>query len=163
MIFKHTFKQIIFSIFFIFIFNSDLIAGTLQDVNEIVSRSEKPVGVVFEILEGKEKDIRWTMNLVNQASQTLKKRFPDIKIAVVSHGGELFAFSKTNKKDFKKIHSLAEQMNNNDIPVHVCGTHASWRQKSEKDFPSYITVVEAAPAQIAFYEDLGYQLVIVEK
>ena len=49
-----------------------------------------------------------------------------------------------------------------DITVHVCGTHASWRGKVDEDFPDYVDVAVSGPAQINDYQALGYELVVLE-
>jgi len=140
-----------------------LVAGTQQEIKDIIQQESAPVGIVFEILENKESDITWTLQVINRASQQLRQRFPKINIAVVSHGNELFALTKAKRSTYKKIHSLVEQMNKDNIPIEVCGTAASWQNQSPTDFPEYVDVVEAAPNKIQFYEDLGYQLIEVTK
>jgi len=159
---KNTNKPYRYILFVLLLYPAIVISGTLKEVQHIIEQESAPIGVVFEILENEEKDITWTLGIVDLASQQLKKQFPKIKIAVVSHGNELFALSKAKQKSFKKVHSLVEQMHRNNILIQVCGTAASWKNKSDKDFPDYIDVVEAAPDKIVFYEDLGYRLIEVE-
>ena len=48
-----------------------------------------------------------------------------------------------------------------DIPVYVCGTYAGWRGLSDEDFPDYVNVAAAGPAQINDFVALGYSRVLV--
>ena len=59
-------------------------------------------------------------------------------------------------------HQLVQSLVNNDtVDFHVCGTHASWFDVMPEDFPDYVDVAPAAPAQIRHYEDLGYELIVL--
>lgn len=138
-------------------------ANTLQEVAAIAAQKNPPKGIVFEIIENKEHDVQWTIHLVNKASNQLRQRFPNLKIVVVSHGNEIFALTKSKRTAYQSIHSLVEQLKRNNIPLQVCGTAASWQNKSAADFPEYVEVVDAAPVKIEFYEDLGYELIDVVK
>ena len=85
-------------------------------------------------------------------------------IAVVTHGKEQFGLMTSEAKNKKEVHQAVKSLvQNNDVPVHVCGTHASWYGKGEKDFPDYVDVTPAGPTQIANYEDMGYEKVIMDK
>ena len=48
------------------------------------------------------------------------------------------------------------------IPVHICGTHASWYNKTADDFPDYVDVTPAGPTEINNYEEMGYVLVVMQ-
>lgn len=150
-------------LFFLLLFPAIITAATQQEIKHIIQQGSAPLGIVFEILEHKESDITWTLEIIKQASQKLRLRFPSIKIAVVSHGNELFALTKARQSAYIKVHRLVKQLNKNNIPVEVCGSAASWQNKAVKDFPEYVDVVEAAPDKIQFYEDLGYRLIEVAK
>ena len=69
-------------IFFLMLFPAILFANTTQEIQSILQQKRAPVGVVFEVLENEEKDIIWTLQKINQASQKLRQRFPKIDIAV---------------------------------------------------------------------------------
>jgi hypothetical protein len=45
--------------------------------------------------------------------------------------------------------------------VHVCGTHAGWYGVTPEDFPDYVDVTTAGPAQINDYEAMGYELIVL--
>jgi hypothetical protein len=61
------------------------------DIDSLLAADEAPDGVVFEILESDTDDLAWAIEKTRQQSQALRRRFPDIAIAVVSHGTEMFA------------------------------------------------------------------------
>ena len=93
----------------------------------------------------------------------LRQRFPDIDIAVVSHGGEQFGLVSSEIKQNKNIHNLVESLvKKDDIPVHVCGGHASWYDVKAEDFPDYIDVAPSGPTAINNYVEMGYKLIILK-
>ena len=102
------------------------------------------------------------LDKINQYSKKLKKAIPKIKLAVVSHGTEQFALLKENEKQHKGTHKKVQSLMSDDVPVHVCGTHASWYSLSAKDFPEYVDVTVAGPKKIREYQRLGYALINIE-
>ena len=65
-----------------------------------------------------------------------------------------------NDKKYKKVHSITQQLvKKDDVPIHVCGTYASWRDVTEEEFPDYVNVAAAGPATINDYINLGYILI----
>ena len=134
-----------------------------KKVDWILKMDTAPFGVIFEVVEGDGSALNWAIPQIKDFSAQLRKRFPDIGIAVVSHGREQFALTKDKAKKFSKVHNLVKSLSlNDDIPVHVCGTHASWFNKSATDFPDYIKVSPAAPTEIANYEEMGYELIVMD-
>ena len=49
-----------------------------------------------------------------------------------------------------------------DVPVHVCETHAGWYGVTAEDFPDYVNVAPTGPGQVRLYEELGYDLIVVD-
>jgi len=86
----------------------------------------------------------------------LKRKFPDIKIAVVTHGAEQFELTKENAIKQSKTHDIVKRISAENVPVHVCSTHASWRGKTEHDFPDYVLATTGAGSQMQEYEAQGY-------
>jgi intracellular sulfur oxidation DsrE/DsrF family protein len=153
-------------IFIIFFLNQPDIAsaGTTQEkVNNIVNDKQTPFGVVFEIVESDSKALQWAIPAINHYVQQLRQRFPDLGIAVVSHGREEFGLMKTRQKQLPEVHSAVQSLVASDVTVQVCGTHASWRGKTAEDFPDYVSVVPAGPTEIRNYEDMGYIRIVVRK
>lgn len=138
-------------------------ASTQNDINNILAQKDAPFGVVFEIVEGNGKALQWAIPAVNNHIKQLRERFPDMGFAVVSHGSEQFGLMKDKQKDNAEVHKTVQSLVASDVPVHVCGTHASWKGKSEDDFPDYVDVAPAGPTEIRNYEEMGYVLVQVRK
>ena len=156
-------SKFIFSISILFFLSASLVNADAEgDIEFILGASKPPKGVVFEIIEGKESKLEPALAQVNQFIGQLKAKLPDIKVAVVSHGTEQFALLKENKKSFSGTHQKVQSLVSNDVPVHVCGTHASWYGISEKDFPDYVGVAVAAPAKIREYQRQGYALIEID-
>jgi len=154
------------TLFFILIFSSlfftqiSLAADPNEQVEEILSLKEAPAGIVFEIVTGESNSLEWALPETQNYIKELRARFPDLDIAIVTHGDEQFALKATNKKKYKKVHSLTQQLVQKDqVPLHVCGTFASWKNISEEEFPEYVDVAAAGPATINDYIALGYILI----
>jgi intracellular sulfur oxidation DsrE/DsrF family protein len=133
-----------------------------KEVGYILNMEVAPLGVVFEIVESSPDALSWAIPQVVKFSKQLREKFPDIAIAVVSHGKEQFGLMKSEQEANSKVHKAVKSLLAEDVPVHVCGTHASWYGKGEEDFPDYIDVTPAGPTQIANYEDMGYEKVVLD-
>lgn len=132
-------------------------------INKILTQQEAPDGVVFELIGSEDSQyLPNALSKVEKYKDQLKKKFPTIEIAVVSHGAEQFELTSKNAKKENKSHSLVKRINADDVPVHICETHASWRGVDAEDFPDYITVSAQGPIQIRQYQELGYILVVVD-
>ena len=131
-----------------------------KKIEYLLSLSEAPTGVIFEIVTGSNNSLQWALPKTQQYIKKLRTRFPALEIAIVTHGDEQFALKTSNNKKFKKVHSLTQQLVAEDnVPLHVCGTYASWRNVSEEEFPDYVDVTAAGPATINDYIALGYTLI----
>lgn len=134
-----------------------------QAVDALIVRDEAPSGVVFEVLAGAD-GLRWAIPQIQRYSSQLRERFANLPIAVVTHGREQFALQTSEQSEYAEVHAKVRSLvREQEIPVHVCETHASWRGVSPEDFPDYVDVTPAGPAQINDYQSLGYELVIVER
>lgn len=139
---------------------STLASEANNKVEHILSLSEAPTGVVFEIVTGSNNSLEWALPKIQQYIKKLRTRFPTLETAIVTHGDEQFALKTSNNKKFKKVHSLTQQLvSEENVPLHVCGTYASWRNVGEEEFPDYVDVTAAGPATINDYVALGYILI----
>jgi hypothetical protein len=111
-----------------------------EDVEALLASTEAPHGVVFEIVEADETALEDLLPEVRDAIRKIRARFPDTEFAVVSHGREEFALQT----------------------VHVCETHAGWYGVTAEDFPDYVNVAPTGPGQVQLYEELGYELIVVD-
>jgi intracellular sulfur oxidation DsrE/DsrF family protein len=130
-------------------------------IDEIIKLKEEPAGIVFEIVTGQKDGLEWALPMVKKYIGQLRKRFPELDVAVVSHGREEFALQKDSQN--KKVHSLTQQLVKEGVPVHVCETYANYKGVSAEDFPEYVNVSTTGPAQINDYVAVGYLLVKIKK
>ena len=151
------------SLLFTFLLFNAAHASTDDEINNILASKDAPFGVVFEVVERDGDALDWAIPAINNYVKQLRARFPDIGLAVVSHGSEQFGLMKSQQNKKAEVHKTVQSLVANDVPVHVCGTHASWRGKEAKDFPDYVDVAPAGPTEIRNYEAMGYLLVEVEK
>lgn len=153
----------LFSLLFLLLLQLPASASSSVEIERLLGGAEPPDGVVFEVLEDKE-GLRWAIPQIVRYSQQLRARFPDLPIAVVSHGREEFALQTSRQTAYPEVHSAVRQLTQQqDIPVHVCGTHASWYGVLPEEFPDYVDVAPTGPAQIRAYEELGYELLIISR
>lgn len=150
-----------------------ILAGGLVTDNAIASKDNKtiedllalkkaPDGVVIEIVTWDEDNLEWALPLARSHVDKLKQKFPNIPLAIVSHGTEQFALTKDNAENQKEVHSLVKSLSKDNVPVHVCGTFAGWRGLADEDFPDYVDVTAAGPATVNDYIAMGYALIIIE-
>ena len=132
------------------------------NIAELLARAEAPSGVVFEIVEGDEEALEVLIPLVRQAIDRLRDRFPGSEFAVVSHGREQFALESRYREALPAIHEQVSSLVADQVPVHVCGTHAGWYGVEPEDFPDFVDVAPSGPGQIRLYQEMGYDLVIVQ-
>jgi len=127
----------------------------------LMKENEAPPGVVIEII-GERDLLRTLLPEIAQNIEKLRDRFPGIPVAIVSHGPEQFLMTSSSAAKAPEAHQLVQSLVRNDaVDFHVCGTHASWYDVMPEDFPDYVDVAPAAPAQIRHYEDLGYELIVL--
>ncbi|HEY9098285.1 MAG TPA: hypothetical protein VIN38_05380 [Thiobacillus sp.] len=132
-------------------------------LDQLLARSVAPHGVVFEIVDRDPRALDVALPWVKQASQRLKKRFPTMPMALVTHGQEMFALQEGSRTHNPGVHQIAESLSRDGIPVHVCETYAGWRGIGAENFPKYIDVAPTGPTQIKNYEALDYERLIVPK
>lgn len=144
-----------------FIFPQAILASdSYNKIETILSQKEAPTGIVFEIVTATTNSLNWALPKAKKHIKKLRARFPKLDIAIVTHGDEQFALQTKNNKKFKKVHSLTQQLVSEDnVPLHVCGTYASWKNVAEEEFPDYVDVTAAGPATINDYIALGYILI----
>jgi len=153
------FKLVLVSLFY---FSSAAAANDQLEVENILASEKSPVGVVFELIGPENgKYLPDGLKKVEAYKTQLSKKFPDIKFAVVTHGAEQFELSKTNALNHSQTHDIVKRITAEDVPVHVCSNHASWRNMSEVDFPNYILASTGAGTQMREYEDQGYTRVTI--
>jgi len=133
-----------------------------EDVEALLVRTEPPHGVVFEIVEADETALEELLPLVRDAIKQIRSKFPETEFAVVSHGREEFALQTRYQSENSEIHQQVQSLVAADVPVHVCETHAGWYGVTAEDFPDYVDVAPTGPGQVQLYQELGYELIVVD-
>ncbi|NRP95240.1 DsrE/DsrF-like family protein [Marinobacterium sp. xm-g-59] len=134
-------------------------AASAKTVKEILALEEAPPGVVFEILAPNPQQWQRIQPRLMDAIDSLRSAFPDLDIAVVSHGNEQFALTTENESKFPLLHQGVRDLGESGVDVHVCETFASWSNVTAEAFPDYVDVAPSGPAQINNYVAMGYLLV----
>lgn len=131
-----------------------------EKVDGLLAQATPPEGVVFEIASGDINTLKLAIPAIQRHSDALRKKFPDLSIAVVSHGREQFSLTRNNDKKYAQVHQGVQSLvKNSHISVYVCETYAGRKGLDAADFPDYIDVAAAGPAQINDYVSLGYVLI----
>ena len=131
-------------------------------VEAILAGTSAPTGVVFEIVEADEDALRELLPQLRRAIQQIRARFPQTEFAVVSHGREEFALQSQYQGEYAELHQQVRALVADEVPVHVCETHAGWYGITAEDFPEYVNVAPTGPGQIRLYQELDYQLIVME-
>ena len=142
---------------------SVIAAGRTQTVEQLLASDVEPDGVVFEVLSWDPQTWRWAAPLLKQYRTDLQKKFPDLDVAVVSHGGEQFQLTKDNAAKQPEAIMTLQNLSGEGVNVHVCGTHSSWQDIPESDYLDFINVSPSGPAQINDYLKMGYTRVLLNK
>jgi hypothetical protein len=141
---------------------SHFVSAANNDLNSIYARQQAPVGVVFEIVDWEDDYLERAIPWVNEQIIALREKFPDLDIAVVSHGSEQFALLKDADAAYPQIHYNVQRLiSDHDIKLELCLGHAGMRGFAKSDFPEYVDIEASGPSQIAAYEALGYDKVVV--
>ncbi|MDZ7660859.1 DsrE family protein [Thiohalophilus sp.] len=140
-----------------------LSANSERAVTNILQQNEAPEGVVFEIVTADSEGLEWALPLTRSYIKRLREQFPELPVAVVTHGQEQFALQTRHNDSQQAVHNQVQSLTDGDVPVYVCGTYAGWRGLSDEDFPEYVNVAAAGPAQINDYVSLGYTRVLIRQ
>jgi len=134
-----------------------------QQVSKLVEATEEPFGIVFEIVSGDKNHLDWAVPETQRLISQLREKFPELDIAVVTHGAEQFALQKKNLKDNPGLKTKVQSLVGKGVDLHVCGTLAGWRGVNESEFSSLVDVATTGPAQINDYINLGYEKIVIRK
>ena len=97
-----------------------VLASDKAGIDGILSMSDAPDGIVFELIGSEDsKYLPNALSKVEAYKTQLRKKFPDIEVAVVAHGAEQFELTKDNAQKEKKSHDLVKRITLDDVPVHI--------------------------------------------
>ena len=133
-----------------------------KSIDQLLALKTAPEGVVIEIVTWGGDNLEWALPLAKSHIDKLKQKFPDVQLAIVTHGAEQFGLTTDSANDKPKVHSLVKSLGKENVPVHVCGTFAGWRGLTDEDFPDYVDVAAAGPATVNDYLAVGYELIIIK-
>lgn len=136
-------------------------AQTYQNdkIDHLLSQTEEPDGVVFEILEFGSDSWQWLSPMLESYTQQLRAKFPTIDIAIVSHGLEQFELTKEASMSQPKAMNTLKGLSNQSVDVHVCGVHSRWLNVDESAYLDFVNVAKSGPAKINDYRNIGYTLI----
>ena len=139
-------------------------AGSTDDrIEELLALQTAPAGVVFDVDEWDIDALKWGIPLIRDYVDRLRKRFPEIEIAVVSHGDEEFALLKRARDNYESVHQGVEALVDDQVPVHICAGHAIMNGYSESGFVDYVERVSSGVETIAKYQMRGFVHIPVEQ
>jgi intracellular sulfur oxidation DsrE/DsrF family protein len=137
-----------------------LAAAPDGEVDRVLALDAAPPGVVFEVVGWDPTALERVIPQVTVYAERLRARFPDLPVAVVTHGSEQFSLLASEKNNYEELHAQVRSLTGEqDVAVHVCGNHASWREKTAADFPDYVDVAVAAREKMGEYRGLGYLVI----
>ena len=138
------------------LFSASLNAAETLSVDDVLQYPDAPSGVVFEIVESAPERLAPALSQAQGDAIRLRGKFPEMPIAIVSHGREQFALLSANEGRFEDAHRLSDQLINSGVEISVCGVHAERQGKTPEDFSKQIDVSAEGPARIRDLEALGY-------
>lgn len=132
-------------------------------VQKILAADEAPDGVVFDIETLDPQALPKYAPYVRDQIQLIRQKFPDVDIAVVTHGAEEFALRKQAKGQ-QKLHNLFNKLVQDEgVSVHVCGAVAGLKKLTQEDFPSFVSFSASGMAQLNDYKAIGYTVVPIRQ
>ena len=132
-------------------------------IEKLLQATETPDGVVFELLSWDEDTWQWAAPLIVDYRNQLKQRFPDIDIAIVSHGGEQFQLTQEKAEKQPEAIATLRGLTDEGVSLHVCGVHSSWEDVAESEYIDIVDVAPSGPARINDYVNLGYTKILIRK
>jgi intracellular sulfur oxidation DsrE/DsrF family protein len=130
------------------------------EVDRVLAMDAPPPGVVFEVVSWQEDALNAIVPEITRYAERLRARFPELPVAVVTHGSEQFSLMTSEQDSYSELHSQVRALTGEgSVDVHVCGNHASWRDKGTEDFPDYVDVASSAASKMSEYRALGYVVI----
>lgn len=162
---------VVAAILILFSLNSDGAEKPFNDLPEvapevasILSQTHQPDGIVFDIETLDENALPLYAPYVRKQIQLIRRKFPDVDIAVVTHGAEEFALQKSQQNKQKNLHGLFNELVKDEgVSVHVCGAVAGLKQLTQEDFPSFVSFSASGMAQLNDYKALGFTVVPIRQ
>ena len=152
-------------LFFLTIFSSSIHAGEyrLASIDALIAMNEEPDGVVFEIITWEDNTWDWAAPMLEALTGQLRARYPDLDIALISHGNELFDLAKSNNNRSEVAMQTLQTLSDGNVEIHVCGDYAKYKHLGTNDFLPFVDVSPSGPAQLQDYINLGFDHIMLEQ
>ena len=161
---KLGYKTLLVMTFLTFVTSSFAAEKIHPDVKALIALNIEPEGVVFDVETLDEHALTKLAEYIKRQVAEVKKAFPEVDIAVVSHGVEEYALQTANQEKQSNLHNVFSGLvKNQDVSVHVCGAVAGLKNLSQEDFPDYVSYSASGMAQINDYKALGYQIIVIKQ
>ncbi|MDX1351366.1 MAG: DsrE family protein [Thiomicrorhabdus sp.] len=133
-------------------------------VQQVIAQSQEPSGVVFDIETLDNDALQQLLPFVRHQISVIRQRFPDIDVAVVSHGTEQFALQKNLTTANAPLQDAFNALvDDSGVSLHVCGAVASLKGLSQEDFADFVDVSASGLAQINDYKAIGYTVIPIKQ
>jgi intracellular sulfur oxidation DsrE/DsrF family protein len=134
-----------------------------SEIDALLTAETPPSGVLFNVLEYDEDGLEWLAPRIDHYIRQLRRRYPQLPIAAVSHGDEMFALRDSERWLYADVHRLIQRLvEEQEVTFHVCGAYAAANGVDEGEFPQYIDVVPLATTQMQDYRELGFTVISTE-
>jgi intracellular sulfur oxidation DsrE/DsrF family protein len=133
-----------------------------DEIDDILAGDTAPAGIVFEVVSDEEDLLKDVLPAIGNDIKRLRKRFPELDIAIVTHGDEQFALTTDHREKDPKLHAIAQTLvDDEQVSMHVCATYAAWNGVSVEEFAEFVDVSATGPAQINDYRALDYIVIML--
>jgi intracellular sulfur oxidation DsrE/DsrF family protein len=134
----------------------------LAEIRGMVETGQ-PDGVVFLVMDHDIEAYYWVLPRLERYVRMLREAWPQLPLAVLSHGDEIFSLLARNESEYPSFHQrLRDLVSTYELDVQVCGAYASMSGVDETEFADFVDVVPSAPSQVTDYRHMGYQVVNLE-
>lgn len=137
---------------------------THPQIEQIIQSNTEPEGVVFEIETLDSQALEILTDYVISQIKLIKRVYPAVDVAVVSHGAEEFVLQKTASSEYADVHNLFNNLvSKQGVSVHVCGAVGGLKQLTQEDFPDFVNYSASGLAQVNDYKALGYSVIVIKE
>jgi len=133
------------------------------EIDRLLAAEQEPDGVVFELLAWDDATWSWAAPMIADLRAQLQTRYPDVDVAIVSHGGEQFQLTHDRIKQQPQALASLQSLSNEGVNLHVCGTHSQWNDVPESAYIDIVDVSPSGPAQVNDYIKLGYHHILLNR
>lgn len=131
----------------------------LGEIQDLV-RMKRPGGVVFVVMDHDTEAYEWVLPRLDRYIQIIRNKWPELPMAVLSHGDEIFSLLAANESKYSEFHRrIRALVREEGIDFQVCGAFAALSGVEESEFADFVEVVPSAPVQMSDYRLMGYRIV----